>query len=65
MRVPVKVFEVLFKSQSAYCAHVLNILGWIKLFFDTIDSCNFVINEFNLTFEVQNMENEAFENASF
>ena len=27
--------------------------------------CNFVINEFNLTFEVQNMENEAFQNALF
>ena len=26
---------------------------------------NFVINEFNLTFEVQNMGNKAFQNASF
>ena len=27
--------------------------------------CNFVLNEFNPTFEVQNIENEAFQNAPF
>ena len=37
----------------------------IKLIYDTVDVCNFVINEFNPTFEVQNMGNEAFQNASF
>ena len=36
-----------------------------KLIYDTEDKCNFVINEFNSTFEVQNMGNEAFQNASF
>ena len=30
-----------------------------------VDVCNFVINEFNPTFVVQNMGNEAFQNASF
>ena len=34
-------------------------------FFDTVDVCNFVINEFNPTFEVENMGNKAFQNASF
>ena len=46
-----KVFEVLFKSRSTCCV--------------IIDICNFVINEFNLTFEVQNMGNKAFKNALF
>ena len=32
---------------------------------DTVDICNYVIIEFNPTFEVQNMGNEAFQNASF
>ena len=43
----------------------LNFKSWIKLIYDTVDVCNFVINEFNPTFEVQNMGNEAFQNASF
>ena len=30
-----------------------------------VDQCNFVINEFNPTSEVQNMGNEAFQNAPF
>ena len=46
-------------------SHFLNFKSWIKLIYDTVDVCNFVINEFNPTFEVQNMGNEAFQNASF
>ena len=46
-------------------SHFLNFKSWIKLIYDTVDICNFVINEFNPTFEVQNMGNEAFQNASF
>ena len=30
-----------------------------------IDVCNFIINEFDPTFEVENMGHEAFQNASF
>ena len=37
----------------------------VKLICDTLSVCNFVINQFNPTFEVQNMVNEAFQNASF
>ena len=33
--------------------------------FDTVDLCNFVINELNPTSEVQNMGNGAFQNGSF
>ena len=36
---------------------VLNCTGWIKLIFDTVDLCNFVINEFKPTFKVQGREN--------
>ena len=39
--------------------------SWIKLIYDTVDICHFVINEFNPTFKVQNMETEAFQNALF
>ena len=46
-------------------SHFLNFKSWIKLIYDTVDVCNFVINEFNPTFEVQNMGNKAFQNASF
>ena len=46
-------------------SHFLNFKSWIKLIYDTVDAYNFVINEFNPTFEVQNMGNEAFQNASF
>ena len=46
-------------------SHFLNFKSWIKLIYDTVDICNFVINEFNPTFEVQNMGNETFQNASF
>ena len=46
-------------------SHVFNFKSWIKLIYDTVDICNFVINAFNPTFEVQNMGNEAFQNASF
>ena len=46
-------------------SYFLNFKNWIKLIYDTVDVCNFVINEFNPTFEVQNMGNEAFWNASF
>ena len=45
-------------------SHFLNFKSWIKLIYDTVDVCNFVINEFNPTFKVQNMGNEAFQNAS-
>ena len=37
----------------------------LEKYFETVDICNFVINEFNPTFEVQNMGNEAFQNALF
>ena len=37
----------------------------MKLIYETVDECNFVINEFNPTFEVQSMGNEAFQNAPF
>ena len=46
-------------------SHFMNFKSWIKLIYDTVDVCNFVINEFNSTFEVQNMGNEAFQNISF
>ena len=46
-------------------SHVLNCKSWIKLIYDTLDVYNFVINEFNPIFAVQNMGNEAFQNASF
>ena len=45
--------------------HVLNFKSWIKLIYDKITYTYCVINEFNPTFETQNMGNEAFENASF
>ena len=45
--------------------YVLNFKGWIKLIFDRVDLCNFVINEFNPTSEVQNMGNWAFQNSPF
>ena len=45
-------------------SHVLNFKSWIKLIYDTVNICNFVINEFNPTCEVQNMGNEAFQNVS-
>ena len=45
-------------------SHLLNLESWIKLIYDTVDLCNLVIKEFNPTFEVQNMGNEAFQNAS-
>ena len=38
-------------------SYVLHFSGWIKLIFDTVNYCNFVINEFNPTSEVQNIEN--------
>ena len=46
-------------------SHFLNFKSWIKLIYDTLDVCNFVINEFNPTFEIQNMGSEAFPNALF
>ena len=46
-------------------SHVLNFKSWIKLMYDKIAYIYCVINEFNPTFEVQNMGNEAFQNASF
>ena len=39
--------------------------GCIKLIYDTVDLCNFVTNESNPTFEVENIGNEALQNASF
>ena len=35
------------------------------MIYDTLDICNFVINDFNATFEVQNIENETFQTAPF
>merc|ERR1712020_392515 len=46
-------------------SHFLNIKRWIQLIYDTVFVCSFVINEFNPTFEVQNMGNKVFQNASF
>ena len=46
-------------------SYFLNFKNWIKLIYDTVDKCNFIINELNSIFEVQNMGNEAFQNASF
>ena len=40
-------------------------LNFKKLIYDTVDICNFVINKFNPTFEVQKNGNEAFQNALF
>ena len=37
--------------------HVLNLESQIKLIFNTVQSYNFDINEFNLTYEAQNMAN--------
>ena len=37
----------------------------LELIYDTVDVCNFVINEFNPMFEVQNMGNVTFQNALF
>ena len=45
--------------------NILNFRGWIKRIFDTVDYCNFVINELNPTYEFQNMGNGAFQNALF
>ena len=46
-------------------SHFLSFKSQIKLIYDTVDVCNFVINEFNPTFDVQNMGKEASQNASF
>ena len=57
-----KPCSLVFKS---LVIHVLNFKSWIKHNCDRVDVCNFVINEFNPTFEVQNMVTETFQNASF
>ena len=46
-------------------SHLWNFKSWIKLTYDKITYICCVINEFNLTFEVQNTGNKAFQNASF
>ena len=46
-------------------SHFLNLLGRIKLIFDTADLCSFVINEFNSTFKVQANGNGAFKKSCF
>ena len=43
----------------------LSFRGRIKHIFDTVDWCNFVINELNPTSEVQTMGNGTFQNAPF
>ena len=50
--------------QKSLAFHVLNFKTWIELIYDTVDIYHFVINEFNPTFETQNMGNVAFQNAS-
>ena len=45
--------------------NVLNFRGWIKLLYDKITLIYCVENEFNLTSEVQNIENRVFQNAPF
>ena len=52
--------QTIFKR---HVSHVLNITGWMKLNVDTVDLCNFVVNEFNPNTEVQNIENRVFQNA--
>ena len=44
-------------------SYVLNFRGWIKLIYDKITLIYSVENEFNPTFEVQNIENGVFQNA--
>ena len=46
-------------------SHVVNFKSWIKLIYDKITYIHCITNEFNPTFEVQNMGNKAFQNASF
>ena len=41
---------------------ILTFTSWIKLIFDTVTLSNFVINEFNPTFEVHESENRALQN---
>ncbi len=41
----------------------MNLLGWIKLIFDTKDLYNFVMNVLDSTKEVHNMGKGAFQNA--
>ena len=43
----------------------MNFKSWIEVLYGTVDVCNFVINEFNPSFEVQKMGKEAFQNALF
>ena len=45
--------------------HVLNLKSQIKLISNTVQSYDFDINEFNLTYEVQNMANRAFQIVPF
>ncbi len=45
--------------------HVLNLKSQIKLIFNTVQPYNFDINEFNLTYEVQNIAKGAFQIAPF
>ena len=44
---------------------VSNVLSFKSWIYDTVDVCNFVINEFNPAFQVQKMGNEAFQNVLF
>ena len=46
-------------------SHDFNFKSWFKPIYDKITYIFCVINEFNPTFEVQNMGDEAFQNASF
>ena len=55
--------------ETGHLKHILfNVLyfsGWIKLIYDKITLVYCVENEFNLTSEVQNIENGLFQNAPF
>ena len=55
------------KRDNLKCSvcHVESIKGYIKLVFNALPTFNFVIKEFNLTYEVQNMANGTFQIVPF
>ena len=54
--------RVVFKQGilKSLFSHVLYFKSWIKLIYDKITYIFFVMNEFNQTFDIQKMGNEAF-----
>ena len=51
--------------KSRLVSHLLNFKNEIKLIYDPVVICYSIINEFNPTFEVPNMGNEAFQMPRF